>query len=209
MDTNFNQIAARDVSRISNLSDSIFGVAMTILVLGVHFPRTEEIHSERELIAALGQLAPRIVTWLMSVLTLGMFWVGQHTQLDQLERSDRDLSWLHFLFLAIVTVMPFTTQLLAEFITFRVALFLYWTNLVAAGLSIYACWAYSERAGLTRRDLEPAVSKAIRRRIVTAQALYALGAVIGYFDPPVGVGAILLTQLNYAIAPRLPFLSRL
>ena len=130
-------------------------------------------------------------------------------QLDQLERSDRDLSWLHFLFLAIVTVMPFTTQLLAEFITFRVALFLYWTNLVAAGLSIYACWAYSERAGLTRRDLEPAVSKAIRRRIVTAQALYALGAVIGYFDPPVGVGAILLTQLNYAIAPRLPFLSRL
>ena len=55
--------------------------------------------------------------------------------------------------------------------------------MVAAGLSIYACWAYSERAGLTRRDLEPAVSKAIRRRIVTAQALYALGAVIGYFDP--------------------------
>jgi len=51
-------------------------------------------------------------------MTLGMFWVGQHTQLDQLERSDRDLSWLHFLFLALVTVMPFTTQLLAEFITF-------------------------------------------------------------------------------------------
>jgi uncharacterized membrane protein len=145
----------------------------------------------------------------MSVMTLGMFWVGQHTQLDQLERSDRDLSWLHFLFLAIVTVMPFTTQLLAEFITFRVAFFLYWTNLAAAGLSIYACWVYAERAGLTRRDLEPAVSKAIRRRIVTAQALYAIGAGIGYFDPPVGVGAIFLTQLNFAIAPRLPFLSRL
>jgi len=59
--------------------------------------------------------------------------------------------------------------------------------------------------GLTRRDLEPAVSKAIRRRIVTAQALYALGAVIGYFDTPVGVGAIFLTQLNYAIAPRCRF----
>jgi hypothetical protein len=36
-----------------------------------------------------------------------------------------------------------------------------------------------------------------------------LAAVIGYFDTPVGVGAIFLTQLNYAIAPRLPFLSRL
>jgi uncharacterized membrane protein len=209
METHFNQIAARDVSRISNLSDSIFGVAMTVLMLGVHFPQTEEIHSEQELIAALGQLAPHVIIWLMSVLTLGMFWVGQHTQLDQLERSDRDLSWLHFLFLAIVTVMPFTTQLLAEFITFHAAFFLYWMNLAAAGLSLYGCWAYSERAKLTPRDLEPAVSKAIRRRLVTAQALYALGAVIGYFDPPVGVGAIFLTQLNYAIAPRLPFLSRL
>ena len=65
-------------------------------------------------------------------------------------------------------------------------------------LSSFSCLLYTS-----------AVSKAIRRRIVTAQALYALGAVIGYFDPPVGVGAILLTQLNYAIAPRLPFLSRL
>ena len=209
METSFNQIAARDVSRISNLSDSIFGVAMTILVLGVHFPQMEEIHTERELIAALGQLAPRILTWLMSVMTLGMFWVGRHTQLDHLERSDRDLSWLHFLFLAIVTVMPFTTELLAEFITFRVALFLYWMNLVAGGLSLYACWAYSERTGLTLPGLEPAVSKAIRRRILTAQALYALGAVIGYFDVPVGIGVIFLTQLNYAVAPRLPFLSRL
>ncbi len=155
METHFNQIAARDVSRISNLSDSIFGVAMTILVLGVHFPKTEEIHSERELIAALGQLAPRIFIWLMSVMTLGMFWVGQHTQLDQLERSDRDLSWLHFLFLAIVTVMPFTTQLLAEFISFRVAFFLYWMSLAAAGLSLYGCWAYSERAGLTHATSSP------------------------------------------------------
>ena len=120
---------------------------MTILVLGVHFPQTGEIHCEREFIAALGQLAPRVVTWLMSVMTLGMFWVGQHTQLDQLERSDRDLSWLHFLFLAIVTVMPFTMQLLAEFITFRVAFFLYWMNLVAAGLSIYACGPFPSAPG--------------------------------------------------------------
>jgi hypothetical protein len=36
-----------------------------------------------------------------------------------------------------------------------------------------------------------------------------LAAVIGYFETPVGVGAIFLTQLNYAIAPPLPLLSRL
>ncbi len=209
MATHYNQIAAHDVSRISNLSDSIFGVAMTILVLSIHFPQIEEIHSEAELIAALGQLAPRLITWLMSVMTLGIFWVGQHTQLDHLARSDRNLSWLHFLFLAIVTLLPFTTQLLAEFITFRIALLLYWANLAAAGLSVYVCWVYSERAGLIHADIDPAISKAISQRVFTAQALYAIGAVIGFFNAQVGVGAIFLMQLNYAIAPRLPFLSRL
>jgi hypothetical protein len=47
-----------------------------------------------------------------------------------------------------------------------------------------------------------------RKSRMSEQSQIALGAVIGYFDPPVGVGAIFLTQINCAIAPRLPFHSR-
>lgn len=34
--------------------------------------------------------------------------------------------------------MPFSTSLLAEFITFRLALFIYWLNIFVVGLSLYA-----------------------------------------------------------------------
>src|SRR5437763_14776629 len=95
----YNRIAAGDVGRVAGLSDGIFAVAATLLVLEIHTPESADIHSEAQLLAALGALAPRWLTWLLSLMTLGIFWVGQQTQLNQLKRADRDLSWLYFLFL--------------------------------------------------------------------------------------------------------------
>jgi uncharacterized membrane protein len=78
--------------------------------------------STASLICGVLALLPRFVMYAMGFLTLGIFWVGQQTQLNQLERTDRDLAWLHIGYLAAVAFMPFSTRLLAEFIGFRTAL---------------------------------------------------------------------------------------
>jgi len=153
--------------------------------------------------------ASSTVTRVLSLLTLGIFWLGQQTQLSQLARSNRDLTWLHFLFLAFVTALPFSTRLLADFFTYRAALLIYWANILLLGVAVYATWAYAERANLVREDAHADVSRAIRRRIVIAQSLYAAGALVGLVSVPLGTVLIILIQLNYAIAPRLPVLSRL
>src|SRR5260370_26883657 len=149
------------------------------------------------------------MTWLMSLMTLGIFWVGQQTQLNQLARSNRNLTWLHLVFLAVMTVLPFSTRLLAEFFAYRTAFLIYWANIVLAGASIYATWAYAERAKLIREDAHADVSRAIRRRIFVAQSLYGVGAVVGLLNVPLGIALIILIQLNYAVGPKLPILSRL
>jgi len=61
----------------------------------------------------------------MSFIRLGIFWIGQQTQLNHLARSDRGLTWIHILFLFAVTILPFSTRLLAEFTENRVALVVY------------------------------------------------------------------------------------
>ncbi len=99
MATSYNQIAGRSVERLAALSDGIFAVAMTLLVLDLRLPATEAIHGEHDLWRALVALGPRLVVYLMSFLTLGIFWVGQQTQLSHLARSDRSLTWIHILFL--------------------------------------------------------------------------------------------------------------
>ncbi|HXW19016.1 MAG TPA: TMEM175 family protein [Roseiarcus sp.] len=208
MATIYNRLAGRDLGRIAALSDGIFAFAMTLLVLEIRIPERADVHSEAELWAGLVALAPRIVTWLMSLMTLGIFWLGQQTQLGHLARADRNLSWLYFVFLAVITAFPFSTRLLAEYFTFRVAFFIYWGNILLAGLALLACLIYEERAGLMREDVTPEVKHALGRRIVFAQALYAVGAALGLMDVAWGVGFIILVQLNYAIAPRLPFLYK-
>jgi len=207
--THYNRIAGVDVGRLEALSDGIFAFAATALVLDFHTPDAADIHTEAQLLGALATSAPRLLPWLVSLITLGIFWVGQQTGLNQLERSNRDLTWLHFVFLAVVTVVPFTTRLLADFFTYRTAFVIYWANILLLGASLYATWAYAEWAKLIREDAHGEISRAIKRRIVLAQSLYAVGAVVGLFDVTLGIALIMLIQLNYAIAPRLPFLWRL
>jgi uncharacterized membrane protein len=209
MQTHYNALAGEEVGRIAALSDGIFAIAATILVLDFHTPEPADIHSEAELLRALAVSAPRLLPWLLSSLTLGIFWLGQQTQLSQLARSNRDLAWLHFLFLGVVTVLPFSTRLLAEFLAYRTAFLVYWVNIVVLGAFLYATWAYAERAKLVRDGAHGNISRAVRRRIVVAQSLYAIGALAGLVNVTLGIILIMLIQLNYAIGPRLPILSRL
>jgi uncharacterized membrane protein len=207
--TVYNRVAAQDLGRIAALSDGIFAFAMTVLVLEIHIPEAVDIHSNAELLSGLAALAPRIVTWLLSLMTLGIFWVGQQTHLNHLEHADRDLSWLNYLFLAVVTVLPFSTRLLAGFLTYEAAFLVYWLNILLCGIAILACVVYADRAGLTRKDAPEHFTRAYVRRVIVAQALYAVGAALGLVSIPLGIGFIVLVQLNYAIAPRLPVLWKL
>ena len=77
MTITYNRIAGQSLERLAALSDGIFAVAMTLLVLDIHEPSMEAVHSEQDLWNALSALLPRVVMYLMSFLTLGIFWTGQ------------------------------------------------------------------------------------------------------------------------------------
>jgi len=198
----YNKIQGRSLERLAALSDGIFAVAMTLLVLDIHIPLREGIHSEADLLRALCGMAPQWVAYLMSFLTLGIFWAGQQTQLNHLREGSRDLTWIHLGFLFAVTLMPLTTRLLAEFIAFRAALVLYWLNILLPGAMLYWSWTYATRHALIKEDTPPEVHGAICRRVLIAQSLYAFGALLCVVSNYVSIAFIVLVQLNYAIAPR-------
>jgi len=199
----YNRIQGRNVDRLAALSDGIFAVAMTLLVLDLHIPTAAQVHGERELLYALGSLGPQWIAYLMSFLTLGIFWAGQQTQLNHIEEGTRDLTWIHLGFLFAITLMPLSTRLLAEFITYRAALGIYWLNILAPGVMLYWSWSYASCAGLVKADTPQDVRASICKRIVIAQSLYAGGAALCVIDTRVSIAAIVLVQLNYAVAPRL------
>jgi uncharacterized membrane protein len=202
MTTSYNSIAGQNVERLAALSDGIFAVAMTLLVLDLRIPATEAVRSERDLWHALAALSPQIVMYMMSFTTLGIFWLGQQTQLNYLARTSRSLAWIHIVFLFAVTMTPFSTRLLAEFPAYRTALLAYWVNLLLLGIALYFSWVCAEETGAVKDEMPTDVPTAIKRRIVIGQGLYAFGALLCIVSTYVSIAFIVLVQLNYAIAPR-------
>ena len=199
----YNDTAGKNHERLAALSVGVFAFALTVIVLDVRVPDPNgDITTEAGLLHALVHLAPQIATYLMSFLTLGIFWVGQQTQLNVFARADRDVTWIHLAFLACVATLPFSTSLLAHYITFRTALVVYWVNLLALGLTLLWSWLHATRTGLLKPDVPPAFQSSALRRIVTAQTLYAIGALLCSIDTYVSITFMILVQLVYALAPR-------
>ncbi len=201
MTTLYNRIQGRSLDRLSALSDGIFAVAMTLLVLDIHLPAAHSIHAQSELLRSLATLAPQWIAYLMSFLTLGIFWAGQQTQLNHIAEGSRDLTWIHLCFLFSITLLPLSTRLLGEFMLYRAAVLLYWANLLLAGAMLFWSWKHAASRGLIRSDTPPEVQAAICKRIGIAQSFYAAGAALCLYRTWLSVAVIVLVQLYYASAP--------
>jgi uncharacterized membrane protein len=197
--------------RLAGISDGIFSVGMTLLlVLGLAVPALSDLKTtEGQLWDALRNLGPTALVYTLSFMTLGIFWLGQGTQLSQLARSNRNYTWIHLVFLFAVTLVPFSTLLLSRYYWLRVALIEYWLNIVLLGGALLAALEYGLRAHLFREEDIHDLTRLMRGRILIAQSLYAGATLMCVIFPTwVSIALIILIQLNYVLAPRVPILGR-
>ena len=219
MPIGYHRFAGSSLGRLAALSDGVFAVAMTLLVLDLKAPsvpkRTQHPiwsgggGSEQPLLHGLAhQVAPRLLPYAMSFLTLGIFWVGQQTQLSSFSRSSRALTWIHLTFLLAVTLLPFSTGLLAEDTTYRLTLAVYWLNLFALGFVLLISLRYASAAGLISGETTGEMRRAMERRIIVYQALYAIAALTCLINTYLAIGLLLALQINSVVAPRIWILNR-
>jgi len=203
-------LSGTNPDRLVGISDGIFAVGMTLLVLGLVVPVLSGTSTtESQLWTALQSLAPHVLVYTMSFMTLGIFWLGQGTQVGQLARSDRNYMWIHLVFLFSVTLVPFSTALLANYYWLKTALLAYWVNIVLLGGSLLAGLLYGLHANLFREEGRHEMANLMRGRILIAQALYGVATLLCVVLPTwVSIGLIILIQLNYVLAPKIPILYR-
>jgi uncharacterized membrane protein len=198
----YNQLAGRKVQCIEAISDGVFAIALTLLILDIKVPVSESIRSESDLFHALSSLTPKFMSYFLSFMTLDIFWTGQSVQYTYIEKSDRHLNWLALFFLLFVSILPFTTAFLSEHIHFSLSILLYWLNILFLGITIYIHWIHAYNHGFVALP-EPEskqVYKVVKQRIITAQSLYAGGALLCFVSNYLSIAVIIIIQLNYAIA---------
>ena len=150
--------------RIEALSDGVFAIVMTLLVLEIAVPHLTPPAGEAELQQELLALVPEFLGYAVSFIILGIFWVVHHRQFHFVERTDRAFVWLNIVTLLFVALLPFTTALLSRFPQSQTAVFVYGGNLLLAALAMSAQWWYATLGHrLVHPGLDPAALRKSRR----------------------------------------------
>jgi uncharacterized membrane protein len=200
-DRAYNRFAGQKVARIEAISDGVFAVALTLLVLDIKEPVQSVIHTEGDLMRVFCSLTPKFLSYFLSFMTLGIFWTGQSLQYTYIERSDRHLNWLALFFLLFVSVLPFTTAFLSAHIQFKFAIGVYWFNIFMLGMLLLVHWDYAVRNKFINvsPDTLAAISSAVRNRIIIALILYGTAALLCFLNTILSISIIIGIQLHYAL----------
>jgi uncharacterized membrane protein len=206
----YNSFTGLSLDRLTSLSDGLFAVAMTLLVLDLRVPigRTAAGTSEHGLWEALLGMGPSFAAYLLSFTMLGTFWLAQHTLLSIFGRCDRTLTWINLGFLFVVSLLPFSAALLAQYVHLRLAVGAYWLNILLLGVMLEWSARYGRRTLLPEEGQAAARLTTFRRRILIAQTLYALAALICFANTQASVVALAIVQLYFIVSPRLPRIPR-
>jgi len=102
-------------NRLEFLTDGVFAIVMTLLVLEISIPEIAHPSLQVELPRRLLELWPKLYSYLLSFFVLGTLWTLHHRSFHSIKRSDNVLLWLNIFFLMFVALMPFTTSIVGNY----------------------------------------------------------------------------------------------
>src|SRR5215472_15319593 len=127
------QVAGLSTTRLEAFSDGVFAVAITLLVLNLQVPQITAIS---ELVPRLVELWPKLLSYVLSFVLVGIYWVAHHNTFHYIKRSDRNLLWLNILLLLCIVFIPFPTALLGQYPELRVSIIIYGGIAIVVGQGV-------------------------------------------------------------------------
>lgn len=123
-----------DKSRLQTLSDGVFAIVMTLLILDVRLPDTFRLTTNADFWRGLRVVLPNIGAYTLSFILISVFWNAHHTLFRRVVIIDGRLLWLNLIYLLLVTFIPYPTSLLAKAPSLAAAVQLYGLSLLATSL---------------------------------------------------------------------------
>ncbi len=145
--------------RIEALTDGVFAIVMTLLVLELAID-TANVHSDEEFLSELGEMWNEIFSYILTFLALGVFWLIYRYQCSYIIRSDGIGIWLTIFFLTTVALYPFTNSLLAYEGTASIVLYAFNALVTLIILAVF-WWYASSKHRLLKKDTNPRIIRLI------------------------------------------------
>ena len=119
------------------LTDGIFAIAMTLLVLELKVPDLPKSASSSELLERIGHEAPAFFSFFVSFLYCGLLWVMHHLAMHFVRHLQIAVVWLNLLFLMSISIMPFSCALRSYMPTWAISGSVYVHHGMVSALSFF------------------------------------------------------------------------
>ncbi len=184
-------------ARIEALSDGIFAIVMTLLVLELRVPAAEV---STDLAHSLALLWPKFISFIISFLILGIYWGGHHIQFGFVKRANFNFMWINIIFLLFVSLIPFSTALIGEHPYEQIALVIYGINLIICALILYASWRYARKNALIEsREISEELRRNARHKMLLPPTLYFIAILLSFIDTRLSLALFVAGPLIYFI----------
>jgi uncharacterized membrane protein len=196
----------KESGRVEAFSDGVFAIAITLLILEVKVPRG---FSGRDLVPALFEQWPSYAAFLTSFATIGIMWLNHHRLFTLIRRVDTPLLMLNLLLLLGVTIVPFPTAFVAEYLGHpgeTVAALVYAGNGVNIALAFWGLWLYSSSPKRASRLLKISTDspevRAIKAQYRFGPLFYVAAFGLAFLSATASMVFCAALALFFALPPR-------
>lgn len=181
------------LERLIFFSDAVFAIAITLLALEIRLPVEATNLTNQNLLVALLAIWPKYLSFIISFLVIGNFWIAHHRRFSLITRYDNRLLVLNLLMLMSIAFIPFPTSIISENGN-RTATIFYALAIIVTGLLSALLWWY---AAWENRLVDKSVDKQEVRRnllsILTTPAVFLLSIGLAFINPDLGKFSWILT----------------
>lgn len=202
-------MAEKETGRVEAFSDGVFAVAITLLALDIHVPRLDAL-PPGGLGPALLALWPSLLAYVTSFATILIMWFNHDRLFEQIRRKDHGLLVYNGLLLMVITLFPFPTALLAEYLAHpganaKIAAAVYSAFSFVMALFFNLLWHHAADGGrLLSDDHDRHKVRRITEQYRFGPLLYLAAFVLAFVSVPASVLVSLLLALFFALPPKPP-----
>jgi uncharacterized membrane protein len=151
--------------RVEALTDGVFAIVMTLLVLEVAVPHLSQSNVANELPNELLKLWPVILSYVTSFIILSMLWITYHYKYFYIKIVNPPLLWITIFYLMSIAFVPFSTSLLGRYGDQQISVIIYGINIIIIGAWSNLDWWYATKNHrMVESDLDSTFIKIMRKR---------------------------------------------
>lgn len=192
--------------RMEAFSDGVFAIDITLLTFQLRAPDLKAAASGQTLAMALLQQWPSYIAYFISFTTIFIIWLNHHRMYNVIQRSDARFMFYNGLLLLLVSIVPFTTSLLANYINtpaYPLSSIIYMLLFAAISGTLFGMWNHAtDNYRLLKRPAANVRVQTVRTSFILSTVIYGVAAGLSLLAPSLSIlvslaMVVYLSRLKY------------